>query len=116
MLDYSTFFIEGTKEAAFLNAIVSAGVAHSVTSACAKNNITDCICGMNKGPTTATQASWENHGCTNNIAHGIEISKTFLEGTPMTRSSMKKGYELQVKHNREAGRQVKMYINSALGK
>jgi hypothetical protein len=98
------FFTEGTKEAAFVNAIVAAGVAHSVTSACAKNNITGCICAEGKGR-RATQRSWENGGCTNNIAHGIDISKRFLDGS---RGPVKKEYELQIRHNREAGRQVSM--------
>ena len=98
------FFAAGTREAAFVNAIVAAGVAHSVTSACAKNNITGCICGESKDRRTA-QRNWETSGCANNIEHGIDISKTFLDGSG---GPIRKKYELQIRHNRAAGRQVSM--------
>ena len=97
------FFAAGTREAAFVTAIVAAGVAHSVTSACAKNNITGCICGESKDRRTA-QRNWDSAGCANSIEHGIDISKTFLDGS----GPIRKNYELQVRHNREAGRQVRM--------
>lgn len=93
-----------------MNAIVAAGVAYSVTSACANNNITGCICAERKGSPT-TQRSWEDKGCTNNIAYGIDISKSFLDGS---RSSVRKKYELQVLHNREAGRLVRLNTNSLI--
>ncbi|XP_028397862.1 protein Wnt-7b-like isoform X2 [Dendronephthya gigantea] len=94
--------VQGTQEAAFLNAIVSAAVAHSVTSACAKNNITGCVCAESKRRRT-TQEIWDSAGCTNNIAHGIDVSKRFLDGPS---GLIRNKYELQVKHNREAGRQA----------
>ena len=85
-----------------MNAIVAAGVAHSVTLACARNNITGCICATNEGR-RISQRNWENGGCSNNIAHGIDISKRFLHGS---RGAKRKRYELQIRHNRESGRQV----------
>lgn len=93
-----------------MNAIVAAGVAYSVTRACANNNITGCICAESKGRRT-TQKSWENKGCTNNIAYGIDVSKRFLDGS---RGPIRKKYELQVLHNREAGRLVSIYIKCQL--
>ncbi|CAB4016285.1 Wnt-7b-like [Paramuricea clavata] len=86
--------VQGTKEGAFVNAIVAAGAAHSVALACARNNITGCICAT---------SNWENGGCSNNIAHGIETSERFLQGS---RGAKRKRYELQIMHNREAGRQA----------
>ena len=86
---------------------MAAGVAHSVTSACAKGDIPGCFCAQSKEQKTSNN-DWGSSGCNNNIAYGVEISKTFLSGS---RDPVGKKYELQIKHNREAGRQVSIMLN-----
>ncbi len=41
-------FFAGTKEAAFLNAISSAGVTYAITQACSTGNLSSCGCDKNK--------------------------------------------------------------------
>lgn len=98
--------IEGTKEAAFVTAIVAAGVTHAVSVACAKKNISTCQCVQNR---SSLRRSWLDQGCHSNIGHGMDISKTFLNGF---RGSFNRTHELQMRLNRETGRLVSICTTS----
>ena len=41
-------FLSGTKEAAFFNAVSSAGVTYAITQACASGNLSSCGCDQQK--------------------------------------------------------------------
>ena len=89
-----------------MTAIVAAGVTHAVSVACAKKNISTCQCVQNR---SSLRRSWLDQGCHSNIGHGMDISKTFLNGF---RGSFNRTHELQMRLNRETGRLVSICTTS----
>lgn len=86
-----------------MSAIVAAGVAHAVTRECTKGNISSCSCDKTKeGKTSPSGYRWG--GCSDDIDYGIDISNKFLAGAS---GSIQKKYELQNRHNSNAGREVR---------
>ena len=54
--------LSGSKETAFIYAVMSAGVAHVVTLACSAGNLTDCSCDPTHGD-GVTPEGWKWGGC-----------------------------------------------------
>ena len=71
MLIFNT--ILGTREAAFVHAISSAGVAHAITLRCSSGALDDCGCDHSVKGRTAEGFQWS--GCSHNIAYGVSLSK-----------------------------------------
>ena len=94
-----------TREAAFVNAIASAGVAQQVTRDCSRGHLDKCGCDMS--PVLHGQPPkgfrWDRDGCSDNIHYGIAFSRRFLDDAerakrqPLVRT-------LQNLRNIEAGR------------
>ncbi|KAF7274885.1 hypothetical protein GWI33_012451 [Rhynchophorus ferrugineus] len=82
-----------TRETAFVNAIVAAGITYQVTRACTKGEQIGCMCNKRKKknkkkkhPDVAeNDFKWD--GCAENIDFGIKRSKDFLEGRQKKRRS-----------------------------
>lgn len=76
-----------TKEGAFLNAIASASIVHSITKGCNTGNLSECGCDTKPGmqrytndPESALsreQFSWG--GCSDNVPYGIKYARKFLD-------------------------------------
>lgn len=96
----------GTKESAFIYAISSAGIAHSVTSGCSSGQLPGCSCGSSRHGPSQRDFRWE--GCSDDIDHGVEIARSFTD--IKERSGNKKerrGRALAlILHNNSAGRKV----------
>ena len=97
------FLFLGTREAAFVHAISSAGVAHSVTRACSTGELSSCGCDRTVRGRSPEGFEWA--GCSDNIAYGSAFCRTFVD----VRERPKGVYAsraLMNLHNNEAGRKV----------
>ncbi|XP_060075415.1 protein Wnt-16-like [Ylistrum balloti] len=107
--NYSVFgpvLKKGTRETAFIYAILSAGVVHAVTTACSLGNLTDCSCDTSRYG-EHTVEGWKWGGCSDNIHYGVSFSKRFVDApeTLMHQSSQNLRNKMNL-HNNEVGRQV----------
>ncbi|KAK3724959.1 hypothetical protein QZH41_017169 [Actinostola sp. cb2023] len=96
----------GSKEAAFVHAITSAGVVHAVSQSCSKGNLSECTC--HTRTSDQHHRSWDLSGCTNNVNYAIWLSKTFVdapEKVDRRTRSIRRERALMNLHNNEAGRQ-----------
>jgi hypothetical protein len=90
----------GCRETAFIFAITSAGVTHSVARSCSEGSIESCTCDYRRrGP---GGPDWHWGGCSDNIDFGRLFGREFVD-------SGEKGRDLRFLmnlHNNEAGRTV----------
>lgn len=111
--------ITGCRETAFIYAITSAAVTHSIARACSEGSIESCTCDyshQSRSPQTNNMGSvvgvrdWEWGGCSDNIGFGFKFSREFVDTGERGRT-MREKMNL---HNNEAGRAVsiKRYIFS----
>lgn len=103
--------ILGCRETAFIYAVTSAAVTHSIARACAEGSIESCTCDyshQSRAPQTNNMGSvagvrdWEWGGCSDNIGFGFKFSREFVD-------TGERGRTLREKmnlHNNEAGRAV----------
>ncbi|XP_055296354.1 protein wingless isoform X1 [Sitodiplosis mosellana] len=100
----------GCRETAFIYAITSAAVTHSIARACSEGSIESCTCDYshqsrspqmnNMGTPTVGVRDWEWGGCSDNIGFGFKFSREFVD-------TGERGRTLREKmnlHNNEAGR------------
>ncbi|XP_005997372.1 protein Wnt-7b-like [Latimeria chalumnae] len=92
----------GSKETAFSYAILSAGIAHAITSACGQGNLTDCGCDQDKQGYYDQEKGWRWGGCSADIQHGITFSREFVDTREVKRSAR----TLMNLHNNEVGRKL----------
>ncbi|XP_065163036.1 protein Wnt-1 isoform X1 [Atheta coriaria] len=106
----------GCREAAFIYAITSAAVTHSIARACSEGSIETCNCDFShhKGrphssnsPAVSGVRDWEWGGCSDNIAFGFRFSREFVDTGERGRSLREK----MNLHNNEAGR---MHVQSQM--
>ncbi|KAK6016964.1 wnt family protein, partial [Ostertagia ostertagi] len=96
-----------SKESAFVYAIASAGVSHSLAKACAKGLIEDCGC----GPTPSSLSNkfvWA--GCSDNVRYGNSFGRKFIDVTDKVHSDARALMNL---HNNRVGRRL---LASRMGK
>ncbi|XP_067126480.1 protein Wnt-7b-like [Centruroides vittatus] len=89
----------GSKEAAYVYAINSAGVAYAVTQACGRGNISRCGCDKTKD---GVYKSWKWGGCSADVKYGMEIARKFLD----VRELEKDARSLMNLQNNKAGRRA----------
>ncbi|RWS27451.1 protein Wnt-4-like protein, partial [Leptotrombidium deliense] len=103
ILVYGKVLNEGTREAAFVHAITSAGVSHAVTRACSSGQLLKCGCDRTTyGPAVGFQ--WAD-----NVNFGTAFAKTFVDAKDLKAARSKKpsfnsARALVNLHNNEAGR------------
>jgi len=97
----------GTKETAFIYAVMSAGLVHSVTRSCSAGNMTECSCDTTLRHGGSASEGWHWGGCSDDIHYGMAFSRKFLD-VPVKNATGKSGSGLAAMnlHNSEAGRQV----------
>ncbi|CAG7729627.1 unnamed protein product [Allacma fusca] len=108
--DYSVFgqmlLSRGSKETAFIYAVTSAGVVHSITQACSSGALNECSCDLSKQG-RATPEGWKWGGCSDNLKFGIQFSRRFVDATEKSKPWESKSVRsLMNLHNNEAGRQA----------
>ena len=103
----------GTREAAFVHSISSAGVAYAVTRSCSEGNL-GRKCGCDSKYNGRSEKGWKWAGCSDDIDFGIGFSKTFVDARERGRKS---GSPTRVEmnlHNNNAGRMVNNFCFSMI--
>lgn len=101
-------FVAGCRETAFIYAITSAAVTHSIARACSEGSIQSCSCDythQSRASGVSTVRDWEWGGCSDNIGYGFKFSRDFVD-------TGERGRNLREKmnlHNNEAGRAVSSF-------
>ena len=93
--------ISGTKEAAFMYAIRSAGVAYAITQACSQGNLTSCGCDKSKLEGFSPNG-WKWGGCSADVKYGLQFARVFVDAREIEEDSR----ALMNLHNNRAGRKV----------
>ncbi|CAL9682617.1 unnamed protein product [Knipowitschia caucasica] len=98
----------GTKETAFIYAVMAAGLVHAVTRSCSQGNMTECGCDSRLKGTSSAAQGWHWGGCSDHIQYGTWFSRKFMDTSSKNMSLLPKGYTLLTmnQHNSEAGRQA----------
>ncbi|XP_010863960.1 protein Wnt-16 [Esox lucius] len=98
----------GTKETAFIYAVMSAGLVHAVTRSCSAGNMTECGCDTSLQGTGTPTEGWHWGGCSDHIQYGTWFSRKFIDNAVQNMSSARGGDALLTmnQHNSEAGRQA----------
>ncbi|XP_034019734.1 protein Wnt-16 [Thalassophryne amazonica] len=109
--DHTVFGYEltsGTKETAFIHAVMAAGLVHAVTRSCSQGNMTDCSCDPRRQGVASQAPSWHWGGCSDHIQYGTWFSRRFIDNGVKNMSTARGGYTLLTmnQHNSEAGRQA----------
>ncbi|CAI5449156.1 unnamed protein product [Caenorhabditis angaria] len=110
-------FRSGNKEAAFLTALMSASIVHSITKGCNTGNLTDCGCdskpGMqryiaeNDGSTALNRDQFSWGGCSDNVPYGLRYARRFLDDFDQKEfEETKNVINLVRKHNNFVGREA----------
>ena len=96
----------GTREAAFIHSLSSAGVAHQLTKSCSAGLSPDCGCDKSLSETKSGTFKWA--GCSDNIDYGVSLSRSFVDALDHRLSRKNKTVTLALVnlHNNEAGRKV----------
>ncbi|XP_008563662.1 PREDICTED: protein Wnt-4-like, partial [Galeopterus variegatus] len=91
----------GTREAAFVYAISSAGVAFAVTRACSSGELEKCGCDRTVHGVSPQGFQWS--GCSDNIAYGVAFSQSFVDVRERSKGASSSRALMNL-HNNEAGR------------
>ncbi|KAJ8411407.1 hypothetical protein AAFF_G00174130 [Aldrovandia affinis] len=97
----------GTKETAFIYAVMAAGLVHTVTRSCSAGNVTECACDAGLQGNSSPGEGWHWGGCSDHIQYGTALSRSFVDNA-VRNASAKGGDALLTmnQHNSEAGRQA----------
>ncbi|KAH9487672.1 Protein Wnt-16 [Bulinus truncatus] len=100
----------GTRETAFVYAVLSAGVVHSVTQACSVGNLTDCSCDMTRYG-EADVDGWKWGGCSDNVDYGLWFSRNFVDAPDAaSQQNGRNVRNLMNLHNNEVGRKEDKFV------
>lgn len=95
----------GSREAAFVYAISSAGVVYALTRACSQGELKSCNCDPHKrGREKDEKGEFDWGGCSDNINYGINFAKAFIDAKEKTGRDARALMNL---HNNRCGRTVR---------
>ena len=102
----------GSREAAFVYAISSAGVVHSITRACSKGSLLNCACDPTKvGTSSDRKGEFDWGGCSDNVRYGSHFARMFVDARE---KRMRDARALMNLQNNRAGRRVSTLSDSNL--
>lgn len=94
----------GSREAAFVYAISSAGVVYAITRACSQGELKICHCDdLKRGRERDDKGYFDWGGCSDNINFGIKFAKAFVDARE---KMVKDARALMNLHNNRCGRMV----------
>ncbi|XP_013793337.1 protein Wnt-7b-like, partial [Limulus polyphemus] len=91
----------GSREAAYVYAISSAGVTYAVTQACSRGNISLCGCDRTKEG-ISRRGEWKWGGCSADVRYGMKLARQFLDARELEGDAR----SLMNLHNNKAGRKA----------
>nr|UTM63731.1 wingless1 [Riptortus pedestris] len=99
----------GSRESAFIHAVSSAGVTHSLARQCRDGQLSSCSCSRAARPKDL-HAEWKWGGCGDNLVYGYRFTQSFVDvrerETRYRRGTQRQGRALMNLHNNEAGRRA----------
>lgn len=96
--------LAGSREAAFVYAISSAGVVYAITRACSQGDLKVCSCDpLKRGRSKDERGEFDWGGCSDNINYGIRFAKAFVDAKE---KKVKDARALMNLHNNRCGRMV----------
>ncbi|XP_013785204.1 protein Wnt-7b-like, partial [Limulus polyphemus] len=98
---FGILLVIGSREAAYIYAISSAGVTFAVTDACSRGTIRQCGCDKTK-ESISSRADWKWGGCSADIRYGMRIARKFMNSREIEKDSR----SLMNLHNNKAGRKA----------
>uniref|UniRef100_A0A182N8X3 Protein Wnt n=1 Tax=Anopheles dirus TaxID=7168 RepID=A0A182N8X3_9DIPT len=100
---FGQIVVIGSKEAAYTYGITSAGAVYSITTACAKGNITTCGCDTKQKSFSSSESeNWKWGGCSMDIGYGMRFAKKFLDAREIDNDNR----SLMNLHNNQVGRKI----------
>lgn len=103
----------GSREAAFVYAISSAGVVYALTRACSQGELKTCNCDPHKrGRASDDRGEFDWGGCSDNINYGIKFAKAFIDAKEKT---VRDARALMNLHNNRCGRTVSVCLHGMGG-
>lgn len=94
----------GSREAAFVYAISSAGVVYAITRGCSQGDLKACSCDpLKRGRSKDERGEFDWGGCSDNINYGIRFAKAFVDAKE---KKVKDARALMNLHNNRCGRMV----------
>ncbi|XP_061455019.1 uncharacterized protein LOC133371502 [Rhineura floridana] len=94
---------KGSKESAFVYALASAAISHSIAQACASGQVPFCSCGS--APTEEPQPDFQWGGCGDNLRFGLQLGSAFVDGPMKSSKAGTRVSRLVNLHNNAVGRQ-----------
>ncbi|GAB6029240.1 hypothetical protein CHUAL_005008 [Chamberlinius hualienensis] len=94
--------VVGSREAAYIYALTAAGVAHAVTQACRRGNISSCGCDHSVDGLVSLVDGWKWGGCSANVKYGVKYAKRFVDAREIEGDDR----SLMNLHNNRAGRKA----------
>ncbi|KAK2163627.1 hypothetical protein LSH36_76g03048 [Paralvinella palmiformis] len=102
--NYSVNTEVGSREAAFVYGISTAGVVHAITRACSKGELLNCACDPTKvGFGKDKRGSFEWGGCSDNVMYGSRFARKFVDARETDKRDAR---ALMNMHNNRAGRRA----------
>nr|QVQ68765.1 wnt 11 [Doryteuthis pealeii] len=97
--------VRGSREQAYVYAIASAALVHTVARACSIGVTTKCSCGSL--PRSAPTGPFKWGGCGDDIQYGLYFSETFTDSSLSNKLKPKRSKKANMnRHNNRAGRMV----------
>ncbi|ELU12345.1 hypothetical protein CAPTEDRAFT_96953, partial [Capitella teleta] len=101
---FGKLMLKGSKEAAFVYAISSAGVVHAITRACSQGRLTNCACDPTKtGSSSDRNGKFDWGGCSDNVRYGSHFARMFVDARE---KRVKDARALMNLQNNRAGRRA----------
>ena len=93
----------GTRETAFLDALISAGIAREVARKCKEQNLDSCACDFtDERPEDVDETTTIISGCGDNCDYGVAVAKEFTDSEADDSCT-----GLITLHNNKVGREVR---------
>lgn len=95
----------GSREAAFVYAISSAGVVYTLARACSQGELDSCSCDpTKKGSSRDAKGAFDWGGCSDHVDHAMRFSQAFVDAKERKEKDARALMNL---HNNRAGRKVR---------
>ncbi|KAL7871277.1 hypothetical protein SRHO_G00087740 [Serrasalmus rhombeus] len=101
---FGKLLLRGSREAAFVYAISSAGMVHTLTRACSQGELDTCSCDPGKkGSSRDAKGSFDWGGCSDHVDHAIKFTQAFVDAKERKERDARALMNL---HNNRAGRKA----------